>query len=105
MSPMSQEDIEWFKSTFHPVPKPELPDDSIEYSIYYIPSDAPSATTDETAETRSRLVEVQRTAAGLIRDLLKDYIWQREGFRLEISKDDGEGAWLQILVGSCLLML
>lgn len=94
MAPMSQEDVEWFKSTFHPIPKPELPDDSIEYSIYYIPSDSSSAAPDEAAETRSRLVEVQRTANELVKDLLKDYIWQREGFRLENSKDDGACAWL-----------
>lgn len=88
MAPMSQEDIEWFKSTFHPIPKPELPDDAVEYSLYYIPSGHP-ANIDEVAETRSRLVEVQRTASELTKELLKDYIWQREGFRLEIAKEDG----------------
>lgn len=88
MAPMSQEDIDWFKSTFHPIPKPELPDDSVEYSLYYILSDRP-ATADEAADTRSRLAEVQRTAAELTKELLKDYVWQREGFRLEISKENG----------------
>lgn len=87
---MSQEDLEWFKSTFRPIPKPELPDDAVEYSIYYIPSGPAPATNDETTETRSRLVEVQRSAADLTKDYLKDYIWQREGFKLEITKDDGE---------------
>lgn len=85
---MSQEDIDWFKSTFHPIPKPELPDDSVEYSLFYIPADRPTVV-DEAADTRSRLVEVQRTAAELTRELLKDYIWQREGFKLEITKEDG----------------
>ncbi|ODM19058.1 hypothetical protein SI65_05675 [Aspergillus cristatus] len=89
MAPMSQEDIDWFRSTFRPIPKPELPDDSVEYSLYYIPSDPAPATVDEAAETRSRLVEVQRSAAELTRQLLKDYIWQRDGFRLEITKQDG----------------
>ncbi|KAJ5808503.1 hypothetical protein N7474_009772 [Penicillium riverlandense] len=84
----SEEDIEWFKSTFRPIPKPELPDDSVEYSIYHLPSPAPTVI-DEAAETRSRLLEVQRTAAELTKELLKDYIWQREGFHLEITKDDG----------------
>ncbi|KAE8153945.1 SGT1 protein-domain-containing protein [Aspergillus avenaceus] len=88
MAPMSQEDIDWFKSTFHPIPKPELPDDCVEYSLYHIPSD-PTPAIDEVAETRSRLVEVQRSAAELTKDLLKDYIWQRESFRLEIAKEDG----------------
>ena len=89
MAPTSQEDIDWFKSTFHPIPKPELPDDCIEYSLYYIPSGPAPATVDEAAESRARLVEVQRSAAELTRNLLKDYIWQREGFRLEITKENG----------------
>ncbi|KAJ5629073.1 hypothetical protein N7490_011301 [Penicillium lividum] len=84
----TEEDIAWFKSTFHPIPKPELPDDSVEYFIYHLPFPAP-AVIDEAAETRARLLEVQRTAAELSKDLLKNYIWQREGFRLETAKDDG----------------
>jgi hypothetical protein len=87
---MSQEDLEWFRSTFRPIPKPELPDDAVEYSIYYIPSDPAPAINDETTETRSQLVEVQRSAADLTKYYLKDYIWQREGFKLEITKEDGE---------------
>ncbi|KAL2003289.1 hypothetical protein VTN02DRAFT_4410 [Thermoascus thermophilus] len=92
MAPMSQEDIEWFKSTFRPIPRPQLPDDCIEYSLYLIPTDPAAATpavADQVAETRSRLQEVQRTAAELTKDLLKDYIWQREGFGLEITKENG----------------
>lgn len=84
----TEEDIAWFKSTFRPIPKPELPDDSVEYFIYHLPSPAP-AVIDEAAETRLRLLEVQRTAADLTKDLLRDYIWQRESFKLEINKDDG----------------
>ncbi|KAJ5130596.1 uncharacterized protein N7515_006635 [Penicillium bovifimosum] len=85
----SEEDLAWFQSTFRPIPKPELPDDAVEYSIYHIsPSPAPTVI-DEAAETRARLLEVQRTAADLTKDLLKDYIWQREAFRLEIKKEDG----------------
>ncbi|PWY87929.1 regulatory factor Sgt1 [Aspergillus sclerotioniger CBS 115572] len=89
MVPMSEEDLEWFKSTFRPIPKPELPDDSVDYSLYYIPTSPAPAIVDEVAETRARLVEVQRTSAELVKDLLKDHIWQRESFRLEITKDDG----------------
>jgi hypothetical protein len=85
----TEEDIAWFKSTFRPIPKPELPDDSVEYFIYHLPSPAPAAVIDDAAEARARLLEVQRTAAELTKELLKDYIWQRESFRLEISKDNG----------------
>ncbi|KAJ5773592.1 hypothetical protein N7457_008488 [Penicillium paradoxum] len=85
----SEEDLAWFKSTFRPIPKPELPDDAVDYSIYHIPSSPTPTVIDEPAETRARLLEVQRTAAELTKDLLKGYIWQREAFRLEISKEDG----------------
>lgn len=84
----TEEDIAWFKSTFHPIPKPELPDDSVEYFLYHLPSPAPTVI-DGAAETRARLLEVQRTAAELSKELLKNYIWQREAFRLEIQKNDG----------------
>ncbi|KAL1967584.1 hypothetical protein VTN77DRAFT_3099 [Rasamsonia byssochlamydoides] len=89
MAPMSQEDLEWFKSTFHPIPRPQLPEDAIEYSLYLIPSDPAPAVTDAVTETRARLQEVQKSASELSKKLLKDYIWQREGFGLEITKENG----------------
>lgn len=87
---MSQEDIEWFKSTFHPIPRPELPDDSVEYSLYWIPPDPTFAFVDDASVTRLPLQEAQKSASELTKSLLKDYIWQREAFGLEISKEDGE---------------
>ena len=109
---MSQEDIEWFKSTFHPIPKPQLPDDSVEYSVYHIPSGSGVVVpVDEVSETRARLVQVQRTAAELAKNLLKDYIWQREAFHLEIVKEDGIIADLPLFVpeiynsGTLLMLL
>ncbi|KAL5000210.1 SGT1 protein-domain-containing protein [Aspergillus recurvatus] len=89
MAPMSQEDIEWFKSTFRPIPKPELPDDCVEYSLHYIPSNPAPAAVDEASDTRTRLAEVQKSAAELTKQFLRHYIWQREAFRLEIRKKDG----------------
>jgi hypothetical protein len=86
---MSQEDIEWFKSTFRPIPKPELPDDCVEYSLHYISSNPAPALVDEATDIRARLTEVQKSAAELTKQLLKDYIWQREAFRLEATKKDG----------------
>lgn len=92
MAPMSQEDLEWFKSTFHPIPKPQLPDDSIEYSLHLIPSGPAPAVTDKAAEKRSRLHEVQKTASELTKTLLKDYIWQRDAFNLEVTKENGKAS-------------
>lgn len=85
--PPTEEDIAWFKSTFHPIPKAALPDDCIEYSIHVI---AASLDTTNDSECRIRLREMQRYSAELQREWLKDYIWQRQGFALELQKEDGE---------------
>ncbi|KAI1981638.1 hypothetical protein LOZ53_004706 [Ophidiomyces ophidiicola] len=86
MAPMTEEDIEWFKSTFHPIPKPEIPEDCIEYSLYCIPNDISE---DDTVASRAALGNVQKAASKLVKKYLKDYIWQRENFRLEQVKEDG----------------
>ncbi|GAM41215.1 hypothetical protein TCE0_042f14176 [Talaromyces pinophilus] len=88
MPPMSEEDLEWFKSTFRPIPRPQLPEDAIEYSLYLLSSDPAPASTDTVVRTRARLQEVQKSASELVKDLLKDYIWQREAFSLEIAKEN-----------------
>lgn len=92
MAKPSKEDIEWFKSTFHPIPKPKLPDDCVEYSLYVLPSNH-SDTTAKPLEIRSRLREVQKASSGLIKDLLSGYIWQRESFSLELTSEDGKAGW------------
>lgn len=84
--PPTEEDIAWFRSTFHPIPKPALPDDCIEYSLYII-SSLLDASHD--SELRLRLRDVQKYATDLQRQYLKEYIWQRQGFSLEIQKEDG----------------
>lgn len=89
MAPMSEEDLEWFKSTFRPIPRPQLPDDAIEYSLHLISSSPTPASADAVALTRARLQEVQKTASELVKGLLKNYIWQREAFGLQITKEDG----------------
>lgn len=85
--PPTDEDIAWFKSTFHPIPKPTLPDDCIEYSIYLISS---SLDASNDSELRLQLRDVQKYATDLQKQYLKDYIWQRQGFSLELNKEDGE---------------
>ncbi|KAH8693004.1 putative regulatory factor Sgt1 [Talaromyces proteolyticus] len=88
MAPMSEEDLAWFKSTFRPIPRPQLPDDAIEYSLYLISSSPTPASADAAALLRTRLQEVQRSASEIGKNLLKDYIWQREGFGLQITKQN-----------------
>ncbi|KAK3180762.1 hypothetical protein Dsin_000163 [Dipteronia sinensis] len=83
----SEEDVAWLKSTFHPIPKPSLPDDSIEYSIYLVSSTLQGS---NDSELRLQLREVQKYANEIQKQWLKGYIWQRESFALELKKEDGE---------------
>lgn len=90
MAPLSEEDLEWFKSTFRPIPKPQLPEDCIEYFLYWITPKSETEPANESDLTRIALSEVQKAASGLVKSLLKDYIWQRESFKLELTKEDGK---------------
>lgn len=85
--PTTEEDIAWFKSTFHPIPRAALPDDCIECSIYALSS---SLDITNDSETRLRLKEYQKYALDLQEKWLKDYIWQRQPFTLELDKDTSE---------------
>ena len=85
--PPTEEDLEWIKSSFRPIPKPTLPDDCVAYSIQLISSSLDSA---NDSEVRLRLREIQKSANSLHKQWLRDYIWQRQGFGLELFKEDGE---------------
>ena len=85
--PPTKEDIAWLQSTFHPIPKAALPDDCIEYTLLIVST---SLDRSNDSEARLRLRDVQKYAASLQKEWLKDYIWQRQGFALELAKDDGE---------------
>lgn len=87
MAPMTDEDLEWFKSTFRPIPKPQLPEDCIEYSIFVISQNAKAQSDNE---VRDRLREVQKASTELQRSLVKHYVWQRESYTLELTKENGE---------------
>ncbi|EGE01868.1 regulatory factor Sgt1 [Trichophyton equinum CBS 127.97] len=90
MAGPTEEDIAWFRSTFRPIPKPQLPDDCVEYSLYWIPlTSAPAGDVDSTDSTRNSLIEVQKYASGLVKQYLQNYIWQRDNFKLELTKEDG----------------
>lgn len=82
-----QDDVAWLQSTFHAVPKPSLPDDCIEYSLYAL--DKSIETSDE-SETKLLLRDVLKTANDLRKQYLKDYLWQRQPFGLELVRENGE---------------
>lgn len=90
--PPTEEDLAWLRSTFHPIPKPRLPDDCVEYCLYIFNSDIDPS---NASETRLRLREVQKQASELQKEWLKDYIWQRQGFGLEMVTEDGEVGFLE----------
>lgn len=78
-----QKDFKWFGEGFDGFPK-RLPDDCVEYTIYIF-SSPPAELTDPT-----RLRQVQQAANVLTKGLLKDFIWQRQSFNLELVQENGK---------------
>ena len=62
------------------IPKRTLPDDTAQYSLYIL---------DSKQHLHARLTKVQDAAKEILRDWGRDYIWQREGFGLDIAECDG----------------
>ena len=60
-----------------------LPDDTVEYTICLLDQ------TLKDTEIRQRLRNVQTAANTLTKELLKDFIWQREGFALKLVREEG----------------
>lgn len=78
-----QKDFKWFGEGFDGFPK-RLPDDCVEYAVYIINS-SPAEPSG-----RTRLRQVQQAANVLTKGLLKDFIWQRQSFNLELIQENGE---------------
>jgi hypothetical protein len=74
-----------FENGFEPFLK-SLPDDTVEYVIYILDSKLADA------QVRSRLNVILQAANDFTKNLLKDYIWQRDDFKLSLKREDG--AWL-----------
>jgi hypothetical protein len=72
-----------FEGGFQGFPK-HLPDDCVEYSLFLIDSKLNSQ-----KDLRARLEGVRRESKKLTDTLLKDYIWQRDGFSLQIDNGNG----------------
>jgi hypothetical protein len=81
----NQDDFKWFGEGFAGFPK-RLPDDTVEYAIFVIDSKLAEA------QIASRLRTVLQDTSALSKKLLKDYIWQRDEFALELKRDDGKSA-------------
>ena len=77
-----KDDFKWFGEGFDGFPK-HLPEDTVEYTLLI---------GDSTASQRdvlSRLEAVKREANALSARLLRDYIWQRDSFALELIQTPG----------------
>ena len=78
----STDTFKWFGEGFDGFPK-SLPEDCVEYAVYIIDSKLPDP------ERRDQLRQVQSAVIKLTNELLKDFIWQREGFQLSLQREDG----------------
>lgn len=78
-----KDDLKWFGQGFDGFPK-SLPEDCVEYTLSII-----DATLDD-SDLRTRLRVVQSAAKALAKRLLRDFIWQRESFGLDLVHQDGK---------------
>ena len=78
-----KDDFKGFDDGFEGFPK-HLPDDCVEYSLFVIDSKLKSQ-----KELLSRLETVRKESLKLIDSLLEDYIWQRDGFKVEVKSEKG----------------
>jgi hypothetical protein len=78
-----ENDFGGFGDNFSGFPK-RLPEDTVEYSLYIIDRELKSQ-----RDIHSRLEDVRKESLKLTKDLLTDYIWQRDGFRLEMKTEKG----------------
>ena len=61
-----------------------LPDDCVEYTISIIDA------TLEDLQIRQKLRAVQSSATAFTKKLLKGFIWQRDGFNLDLIHENGQ---------------
>jgi hypothetical protein len=82
MDSQSQDDFKWFGEGFDGFPR-KLPEDTVEYAIHVI--DGKLQATQKLTRLRQVLQDVNLYS----KDLLKEYIWQRDPFKVELKLDDG----------------
>lgn len=77
----TSDNFKWFGEGFDGFPK-TLPDDTVVYIIDLIDAKLGDA------QVRSQLALLQKHAAEITKKHLKDYIWQREPFKLELERHE-----------------
>ena len=77
------DDFKGFGEGFDGFPK-RLPEDCVEYSLFIIDSNIKSQ-----KELLGKLEHVRKESVKLMESLLKEYIWQREAFKLELESGKG----------------
>ncbi len=82
MEDSKDDGFKWFGEGFDGFPR-RLPEDCVEYTIHIIDSALTGLA------VRKQLRRIQDAAAALTKRLLKDFIWQRDGFSLELVKEEG----------------
>jgi hypothetical protein len=82
MEPSPDYGFKWFGEGFDGFPK-RLPEDTVDYAVYI----ADSAL--DQAQKVMKLKQVLQETTNYAKELLKDYIWQRDEFALELKLDDG----------------
>lgn len=87
---MPEDDFKGFGEGFEGFPK-RLPEDCVEYSLFIIDSQLQTQ-----KEILARLEEVRKESLRLTESLLKEYIWQRDSFKLEL--ESGKGLLSMILL-------
>ncbi|CAG8972869.1 hypothetical protein HYALB_00001289 [Hymenoscyphus albidus] len=83
MNAPSKDDLPLFGDNFDGFPK-RLPDDCVEYALFVVDAKLKSP-----KELVSRLEVIRKEALKLAGGLLQEYIWQRDGFTLELDKEKG----------------
>ncbi|KAH7369885.1 SGT1 protein-domain-containing protein [Rhexocercosporidium sp. MPI-PUGE-AT-0058] len=78
-----EDDFKGFGEEFAGFPK-RLPEDCVEYSLFIVDSRLKSQ-----KELLGRLEDVRKEALKMTESLLKEYIWQREAFKLELESGRG----------------
>lgn len=78
-----KDDFKWFGEGFDGFPK-RLPDDCVEYTICIIDSKLSDS------EIHDQLRQVQTAGTKLTNELLKDFLWQREGIQFDLTRGGGK---------------